>query len=244
MSGTWIILGATSSMARAFARKAATAGDAVLLAGRDLDDLRVLADDCRLRGAPVAEPVAFDARRPETFAALAARAARADGPVNAAVFVGSMPAQGEIDADPALIDGVVCDSFTGPARVLHVLAPLIEAQRGTVIGVGSVAGDRGRIGNYVYGAAKGMVALFLQGLRNRLARKGVQVLTIKPGFVDTPMTAAFSKGALWAQPADVARGIVAAIDKGRDEVYLPGFWRLIMLVIRHIPEFVFKKLSL
>jgi len=89
-----------------------------------------------------------------------------------------------------------------------------------------------------------MVALFLQGLRNRLAKKGVQVLTVKPGFVDTPMTAAFKKGALWAQPDDIARGILAALAAKKDVVYLPGFWRLIMLIIRLIPERIFKKLSL
>jgi short-subunit dehydrogenase len=89
-----------------------------------------------------------------------------------------------------------------------------------------------------------MVSLFLQGLRNRLAKKGVQVLTIKPGFVDTPMTASFKKGALWAQPDDIARGILRAIERRKDVVYLPGFWRLIMLIIRHIPERVFKRLSL
>ena len=126
-----------------------------------------------------------------------------------------------------------------------LLGNRFEAQgSGSIAVISSVAGDRGRQSNYVYGAAKGMVTRFLQGLRNRLAKENVQVLTIKPGFVDTPMTAAFKKGALWAQPADVARGILAAIDKGKDEVYLPGFWRLIMLVIRHIPEFIFKKLSL
>jgi len=116
--------------------------------------------------------------------------------------------------------------------------------KGSLAVISSVAGDRGRQSNYVYGAAKGMVSLFLQGLRNRLSKKNVQVLTIKPGFVDTPMTAAFTKGALWAKPEAVARGIVKAVDKRRDEVYLPGFWRLIMLLIRHIPESLFKKLSL
>jgi short-subunit dehydrogenase len=125
------------------------------------------------------------------------------------------------------------------------LANLMEAQgSGTIAVISSVAGDRGRQSNYVYGAAKGMVTRFLQGLRNRLAKRGVQVLTIKPGFVDTPMTAAFKKGALWAQPDAVARGIVAAVDAGKDEVYLPGFWRLIMAIIRHIPEPIFKRLSL
>ena len=127
-----------------------------------------------------------------------------------------------------------------------LLANLFERRgRGVLIAIGSVAGDRGRQSNYVYGAAKGMVALFLQGLRNRLSRQGIQVITIKPGFVDTPMTAAFAqKGLLWAKPDAIAAGIVTAVERGRDEVYLPWFWRWIMLIILHIPERLFKRLKL
>ena len=110
--------------------------------------------------------------------------------------------------------------------------------------ISSVAGDRGRQSNYVYGSAKAAVTTFLQGLRNRLHPAGVQVLTVKPGFVDTPMTSAFPKGPLWASPEQIARGIHRAIQKRKDVVYLPGFWRLIMRVIREIPEAVFKRLSL
>ncbi len=110
--------------------------------------------------------------------------------------------------------------------------------------IGSVAGDRGRQSNYVYGTAKGALALFLQGMRNRLSKRGVQVLTIKPGFVDTPMTASFPKGPLWATPDKVAEDIEKAIDKRRDVLYTPGFWRLIMLIIKSVPEAIFKRLSL
>ncbi len=186
MSDTWIILGATSAMARALARALAERGDALFLAGRDIDELDRLAADCRLRGAPQAEAVAFDARKPASFAPLLDRAGAAHGTLNAAVFVGSMPAQSEIDADPSLIDGTVTDSFTGPARFLQMLAPMIEERgAGCVVGVGSVAGDRGRVGNYVYGAAKAGFATYLSGLRNRLTRAGGHVVTVKPGFVDT-----------------------------------------------------------
>jgi short-subunit dehydrogenase len=96
----------------------------------------------------------------------------------------------------------------------------------------------------VYGAAKGMLTIFLQGLRNRLHRAGVQVLTIKPGLIDTPMTVALAKGPLWAQPERVAARFVQGIERGRSEIYAPGFWRLIMFVIRSIPETIFRKLSL
>ena len=116
MSDTWIILGATSSMARALAQALAERGDGLLLAGRDMDELRAMAQDCALRGAPMAEALAFDARDPGGFAAIVDRAGAISGTINAAVFVGSMPDQADIDADPGLIDGTVADSFTGPAR--------------------------------------------------------------------------------------------------------------------------------
>ena len=115
---------------------------------------------------------------------------------------------------------------------------------GTLCVISSVAGDRGRQSNYVYGAAKGAVSIFLEGLRNRLYSKGVQVLTVKPGFVDTPMTAAFTKGRLWAKPEKVAKGIYKAVIHKKDVVYLPWFWSPIMLGIRWIPEAIFKRLRL
>jgi short-subunit dehydrogenase len=245
MSETWLILGATSSMARAFARRAAASGAGVLLAGRDRDDLAVLADDCRLRGARMAEAIDFDARELAGFIHLIKRMASEDGLLSAAVFVGSMPPQSEIDADPSLIPGVVTDSFTGPAQVLQMLAPLMEARRGgTVVGVGSVAGDRGRIGNYVYGAAKAGFATYLSGLRNRLTRAGGHVVTVKPGFVDTSMTWGLPGMFLVASPEKVAEDIWRAVDKKRNVIYTPFFWRYIMLIIRHIPEFIFKKMKI
>jgi short-subunit dehydrogenase len=245
MTKTWIILGATSSMARAFARKAAADGAAVLLAGRDLDDLKVLAEDCRLRGARLAEAHAFDARAPGGFSALVERMCAEEGELNAAVFVGSMPPQAEIDADPSLIDGTVTDSFTGPARFLQLLAPEMEARGGgTVVGVGSVAGDRGRVGNYVYGAAKAGFHTYLSGLRNRLTRAGGHVVTVKPGFVDTSMTWGLPGMFLVAPPEKVADDIWTAVRKRRNVIYTPFFWRFIMLIILHVPEFIFKKMKI
>lgn len=245
MTNTWIILGATSSMARAFARKVAAQGDGVLLAGRDMDDLQTLAQDCRLRGARISEALAFDARDPSDFASLIERLDREEGLLSAAVFVGSMPPQAEIDADPALIDGTVTDSFTGPARFLQMLAPKMEARKGgTVVGVGSVAGDRGRIGNYVYGSAKAGFHTYLSGLRNRLTRAGGHVVTVKPGFVDTSMTWGLPGMFLVAAPEAVAGDILKAVKKKRNVIYTPIFWWLIMTIIRHIPEPIFKKMKI
>jgi len=139
----------------------------------------------------------------------------------------------------------VMDSFTGPARFLQMLAPRIESNgAGTIVGVGSVAGDRGRLGNYVYGAAKAGFATYLSGLRNRLTRAGGHVVTVKPGFVDTAMTWGIEGMFLVAPPEAVARSILRAVDRKRDVIYTPFFWRFIMAIIRAIPERVFKKLSI
>ena len=245
MKQNWLILGGSSAMARAFARQVAEAGADVFLAGRDMDDLAASANDCRLRGAELAEALRFDARKPATFKALYERMASCEGVLNVAVFVGSMLDQADIDADPALIDATVADSFTGPARFLQGFVPLMEARgSGTVVGVGSVAGDRGRIGNYVYGSAKAGFATYLSGLRNRLTRAGGHVVTVKPGFVDTAMTWGIDGMFLVASPEAVARDILKAVKKRRNTIYTPFFWRWIMLIITHIPEPIFKKMSI
>lgn len=242
---SWLIVGATSSMARAFAASVAAQGATVLLAGRDLPELARSAADCRLRGAAACEALTFDARKPKTFAALVDRLTAEDGTLNVAVFVGSMPDQDSIDADPGLIARTVEQNFTGPATLLHMLAPHL-AQRGTgaVVGVGSVAGDRGRLGNYVYGAAKSGFATYLSGLRNRLAREGVHVMTVKPGFVDTAMTWGIEGMFLVASPDKIARDIHKGLKRRRNVLYTPFFWLGIMGIIRTIPEAIFKRLKI
>jgi decaprenylphospho-beta-D-erythro-pentofuranosid-2-ulose 2-reductase len=130
------------------------------------------------------------------------------------------------------------------ALVLHAASRFEARGAGAIAVVTSVAGVRGRASNFVYGSAKALVSTLLAGLRHRLHRKGIAVVDIRPGFVDTPMTAAFTKGALWASPARVARDIVAAIDRRAGVVYTPWFWRWIMLVIRHVPEFLFVRTKL
>lgn len=242
---TWIILGATSSMARALARQLSMRGVSLLLCGRDFDDLRSTAADCMARGAHDAQACAFDARDANSFAAIIDRALTQEGMINCAVFVGSMPSQDAIDADPNLIHGTIQDNFTGPATFLQMLAPELEARGGgTIVGVGSVAGDRGRIGNYVYGSAKAGFATYLSGLRNRLTRAGGHVVTVKPGFVDTAMTWDVEGMFLVAAPEKVASDILNAVKKQKNVIYTPFFWRYIMLIIRNIPEFIFKKMSI
>lgn len=245
MQKTWLILGATSSMARGFARAVSAPDTTVLLAGRDMEELRRSAADCLVRGAGAAEAVKFDARRPSGFTHIADRFSAQEGQLNIAVFVGSMPPQDAIDADASLIDGTVIDNFTGPARLLTLLAPELEARGGgQIVGVGSVAGDRGRVGNYVYGAAKAGFHTYLSGMRNRMGRSGVHVMTVKPGFVDTAMTWGIEGMFLVASPDDVARDILRGLRKGRNVLYTPFFWRFIMAIIRSVPEPIFKKLSI
>lgn len=245
MTETWIILGATSTMARIFAREAAGKGHGLILAGRDMDDLAATAADCIVRGAPMAESIAFDARDAATFAPIIARATEQPGTLNVAVFVSSMPPQAEIDANPALIQGVVTDGYSGPAAFLTELAPELEKRgAGTIVGVGSVAGDRGRLSNYVYGSAKAGFHAYLSGLRNRLGRSGVHVITVKPGTVDTSMTWGMEKLPFLASPEKVVADIFKAVKKKKNVIYTPIIWWPVMTIIRLIPERVFKKLSI
>ncbi len=245
MNETWIILGASSAMARAFARDMATQGDALLLCGRDTADLERDAADMALRGAAPARVFAFDTRDPESFMPILEAGRASKGVLNVAVFAGSMPEQADIDADPSLVAGVVTDNFTAAAAFLMAIAPEMEARgAGVVVGIGSVAGDRGRLGNYVYGAAKAGFHTFLSGFRNRMGRSGVQVLTVKPGFVDTSMTWGLEGMFLVASPSDVAADIRRAIKKRRNVIYTPWFWIGIMTIIRTIPERIFKKLQI
>jgi short-subunit dehydrogenase len=241
-----LIIGATSAIAEAAARQWATQGAVLFLVGRKTERLQAIAADLQVRGAKLAVTHVMEATDLAAHEPMLVAAEEALGGIDIALIAhGTLPDQKACEASVELTLQEINTNGLSVIALATRLANRMEAQgSGSIAVISSVAGDRGRQSNYVYGAAKGLVTRFLQGLRNRLAKKGVQVLTIKPGFVDTPMTAAFKKGALWAQPDDIARGILAAIENGKNEVYLPGFWWLIMAIIRHIPEPIFKKLSL
>lgn len=244
MADLWIILGASSAMARAFARAEAEAGAALLLAGREREDLERSAADLRLRGAAQVAIAEVDLRKRESLAVLLEAAKAHDGVINAAIFAGSMPSQEAVEADPSLLAGMVADNFTGSAEFLMALAPeQIARSTGAVVGVSSVAGDRGRFSNHAYGAAKAGFQTFLSGHRNRMARAGVHVMTVKPGFVDTAMTWGLEGLFLVASPEDVARDIARGLKRRRNVIYTPFFWLFIMTIIRLVPERIFKKLS-
>lgn len=241
-----VIIGATSAIAEAAAQLFAERGDRLYLLARNRERLDMLAQDLTVRGAPTVDVDSLDVTHFDSHQGILARVFSTLGRVDVVLIAaGSLPDQKACEADFGKMLEELNTNALGPLSLLTNIANRLEQQRrGTIAFISSVAGDRGRQSNYIYGAAKGMVSIYLQGLRNRLFKSGVNVLDIKPGFVDTPMTAAFKKGLLWAQPADVAEAILRGIDKKKSQVYAPFFWRYIMLVIRLIPEAVFKKLSL
>jgi short-subunit dehydrogenase len=241
-----VIFGATSAIAQEVARLWAARGAALYLVGRNADRLASVAGDLRVRGAASVEVEARDLSHTEDHEAVVERAAQTLGGLDVALIAhGSLGDQSASEQDFVQAEQELRVNFLSAASLLSHLANHFEAQRaGTLAVISSVAGDRGRASNYVYGAAKAGLTAFTSGLRNRLQRSGVAVVTIKPGFVDTPMTAHVPKGPLFVPPAVVAKGIVRAIDKRKDVVYLPWFWGPIMWIIRSIPERIFKRLSL
>lgn len=241
-----LIIGATSAIAEATARVYAARGAAFYLIARNAERAQTIADDLLVRGAKTAQAGSLDATEFSAHAGAIEHAWNVLGGVDVALIAhGTLPNQErcESDADYALREFAV--NGTSTIALATRIAQKLQAQGGgTLAVISSVAGDRGRASNYLYGSAKAAVSAFTSGLRQRLNGRGVNVLTIRPGFVDTPMTAASKKGALWAKPEQVAHGIVHAIDKKRAIVYLPWFWWGIMAAIRAIPEFVFRRIRL
>jgi decaprenylphospho-beta-D-erythro-pentofuranosid-2-ulose 2-reductase len=241
------VFGATSAIAAATARLYAAEGAAFFLVGRNGDRLAGAAADLKARGAKSVGLQVADLDDVEGHAALVASAFETLGGVDVALLAqGVLPSQSACEADPGLTRDQIFTNFVAPASLLTALAPAFETQgRGAIGVIGSVAGDRGRGSNYVYGSAKGGLGVFVQGLRHRLGRSNVTVTLIKPGFVDTPMTAGLKKGGpLWASPDRVASDIRKALERGRAVLYTPWFWRFIMLIIRGLPDGVFARTKL
>lgn len=241
---TVLILGANSDIARALAREYAAKGCSLILACRKAERLDADIADLKLRGAADARRMEFDildTGRMQAF--VDGLAVFPDVVLCAAGLLGDQKAA---ESDAALAEIILRTNYLAPALVLGEFAGRMEKRgSGLIIGISSVAGERGRAGNYLYGSAKAGFTAFLSGLRNRLAKKGVRVMTVKPGFVNTRMTAEMKlPKLLTAEPQDVARAIFRGAEKGADVVYVYPIWRWIMLVIRLIPETVFKKLKL
>jgi decaprenylphospho-beta-D-erythro-pentofuranosid-2-ulose 2-reductase len=244
MERAWLVLGGSSAIARAFARVAAEAGADVILAGRDLEDLERSARDLQVRYGRRAEALRLDATEFASHAGFVETVRARARKLDVMLAFGLMPNQEAIDADPALGVQAIAATFTGAASVLLHLAPVLEAQgEGRVVVIGSVAGDRGRLKNYVYGSAKAGLHAFTQGLRARLFRAGVQVTTVKPGFIDTGMTFGMKTGPLMASPEACARACLRMAAHGREVAYYPAVWRFIMLIIKLLPEPLMKRMS-
>lgn len=241
-----LIVGATSAIAEAAARRFAERGDALFLVARSRDKLDPIARDLSVRGADRATPYAMDADDLNAHGAMLDAATADLGGIDTVLIAyGTLPDQAACAADPAAAVTAWHTNAVSVIALVTDIANRLETQgSGLIAVISSVAGDRGRASNYVYGSAKAGVNAFLDGLRHRLHGSGVGVLTIRPGLVDTPMTADIPKGPLFAKADKVGGDIVAAIDKKRAVVYTPGFWRLIMAIIRAVPRPVFNRTQL
>ena len=239
-----LIIGAKSDIAKEVARVYAKNGYNLYLASRQSEDLKDLANDIKIRSNVEVNLKEFDITDFESheqfYNSLKPK------PLGVIVVAGYMAEQKTCENDWSKTLNTINVNFTGAVSILNIIANDMEQNKnGFIVGVSSVAGDRGRKANYIYGSAKAGFSAYLSGLRNRLYESGVKVLTVKPGFVNTKMTAKLDLPTkLTAQPEDVAKDIFTAQQKGNDVLYTKPIWRVIMMIIKMIPEWKFKGMSL
>lgn len=241
---TILILGGTSDIAVALAKRFGHENFRVQLAGRNLSFLQRIARDVSIRTRTKASSHLFDATgfssHKDFYHALVPK------PDVCVCVFGFLGVQSHAEKEWSETEKIIDTNYKGAISILNIVADDFEQRgTGTIIGISSVAGDRGRQSNYIYGSAKAGFTAYLSGLRNRLFEKGVHVLTVKPGFVDTRMTEDLDlPQPLTAKPDEVARAIFKAYKNRQNEIYVLGAWRYIMLGIRNMPEFVFKRMKL
>lgn len=239
-----LIIGATSAIAEATARVYASRGAQLFLVSRNAAQMHAISKDLLVRGANSASGYVLDVNSIADHAAMLDAAWTTLRQVDIVLIAhGTLPDQAACEASVELSMQEFATNGTSTIALATALVRRLQSP-GTLAVISSVAGDRGRSSNYLYGSAKAAVTTFLSGLRQRCAGSGVSVLTIKPGFVDTPMTQSFKKGKLWAKPDEIARGIVKSIDRRRSVAYLPWFWWPIMQIIKNIPESIFSRIKL
>ena len=240
-----LIIGATSAIAKASARIYAELGCSLHLIARREDPLKLVASDLLVRGASKVTYSVLDLNKfAEHKKALISAFADLGGVDIALICHGSLPDQVKVEDNFKQALKEINTNGISVVSLLTELAPkFIEQQQGTIAVITSVAGDRGRQPNFVYGSAKSLVSTYLQGLRGKLLAHNVRIVDIRPGLVDSPMTSQLPKGLLWSSPEQVAQKIVKSIRRGSHTVYAPGYWRIIMLIVRAIPDFIFKRLK-
>lgn len=240
------IVGATSAIAHETAKVFAKDNAEFFLVGRSEAKLETIANDLKVRGAKRIDTYTIDLTDLDRHQALLDETVATLEHIDVLLIAhGTLGSQQRCEQSVAETMKEFTSNCTSVISLLTLFANYFEQQKhGTIAVISSVAGDRGRQSNYVYGSAKAAITAFLQGLRGRLAKSGVSVLTIKPGLIDTPMTAELKKGPLMASARSVGAGIYKAIQHKKEVVYLPAYWLLIMFVVKSIPERVFKRLSL
>ena len=239
-----LILGATSDIAKALAHKFADQGYNLTLAARESERLAEVVTDLEIRHNVKAEAVEFDALSYESHANFYNNlTAKPDVVVCVFGYLGNQQAaQSEFSEAEQIINA----NYTGAVSIVNIIANDFEQRKsGSIVGISSVAGDRGRQSNYLYGSAKAALTAYLSGLRNRLSKSNVHVITVKPGFVRTKMTSGLPlPGPVTAKPEQVANDVFKAYQKQSNQVYTLWMWQYLMLIIRHIPEPIFKRMSL
>jgi short-subunit dehydrogenase len=241
-----LVLGATSGIAEATCRLWAARGDSLFLVARTADKLSAVAADLRTRGASYVGTAVADLDQTATHPELLAHAVNSLAGLDIALLaLGVLGDATEAERTFAEAVPILHTNFNAPVSLLTWLANYCaQRHHGTLAVLSSVAGDRGRKSNYVYGSSKAGLSTFVDGLRNRIDREGVRVMTIKPGPVKTAMTEGMKGNSKFADVEAVATTLVREIDKGTSIVYVPGIWRIIMAVIKLIPDLIFKKLNL
>jgi decaprenylphospho-beta-D-erythro-pentofuranosid-2-ulose 2-reductase len=241
-----VILGATSAIAEAAARLWAANGARFILAGRNEARLNEIAADLKVRGAVETIDWPLDFVTADAGAELGKMVDRLGGLDILLLAYGVLGAQDDLEHNPAAAAKLIATNFSSAAAWSLATTAVLEKQRGgTLLVIGSVAGDRGRRSNFIYGATKGGLAHLVEGIAHKLAPLGARAVIIKPGFVETPMTVGIAnKGPLWATPETIAPVIIRAGEKGGPIVYAPAFWRGIMLVVRNLPATIFDRINL
>ena len=241
-----LILGATSGIAQNVSRCFAAEHAKLFLVARDSEKLKALTDDLKIRGAASVETCEADLTDNSSHPLIISKSVAVWGGLDAALIAhGTLPDQLSMENDPALLRNSIEVNYVSAVSLLMQLGKVFEDQRSGVLAIiGSVAGDRGRRSNYVYGSAKAGLATFVAGLRLRLATANVQVVLIKPGWISTPMTAHLRQNFLFASPEQAGREIYKAMISPRAVVYCPWYWKWIMRFIRFIPNPIFAKLNL